>query len=225
MFLVGWICELKSWNLWKIFEEHLVISAVVAVGCCFKTPNKKPFLHLLAIFFLAYTPPNKTCHWKIDRWKRRVLFDTVPSTQPQAAKPSRPSRAAFLREVQVAGNLGVATNFCRLGLRMRLIFFFLRDQWFLLPHFFWDQVMLLVILRYIPSIVHCLAWGFRMTSVFLLLGKKEATVVEVGCLVTGGWGWLNDSEGIPEYKEGYVIYRDSSTNPNEQVLSGWKFKT
>ena len=48
--------------------------------------------------------------------------------------------------------------------------------------------MLLVILRYIPSIVYCLAWGSRMTSVFLLLAeKKEATVVEVGCLVTGGW--------------------------------------
>ena len=136
MFLVGWICELKSWNLWKIFEEHLVISAVVAVGCCFKTPNKKPFLHLLAIFFLAYTPPNKTCHWKIDRWKRRVLFDTVPSTQPQAAKPSRPSRAAFLREVQVAGNLGVATNFCRLGLRMRLIFFFFEGSVIFVAPFF-----------------------------------------------------------------------------------------
>lgn len=94
-----------------------MFSAVVAVGCCFKTPNKKPFLHLLANFFLAYTHPNKTCHWKIDRWKRRVLFDTVPSTQPQAAKPSRPSRAAFLREVQVAGNLGGSNQFLQIRLK------------------------------------------------------------------------------------------------------------
>lgn len=106
-----------------------MISAVVAVGCCFKTPNKKNlFASTRLFFFLAYTPPNKTCHWKIDRWKRRVLFDTVPSTQPQAAKPSRPSRAAFLREVQVAGNLGGSNQFLQIRLKneanLGLLFFF-----------------------------------------------------------------------------------------------------
>ena len=51
--------ELKRWDLWKIFEEHLVISAVVAVGCCFKTTNKKPFLHLIAFVFSGLHTPKQ----------------------------------------------------------------------------------------------------------------------------------------------------------------------